>query len=321
MRFLKLTAALALACLAPTLAAGQQAWTPTRQIKAIVPFPAGGGTDLMGRLVAKHLGDRLGQQVYVENRGGANGSIGVQAVQNADPDGYTIGVISDGPAIVNPVMYSKNPYHPLRDLTPVAMVNRFPSMIVANPKVGIKSVKELIEHAKAKPGTLNYSSGGIGNFSHMGLELLAQQTGINIVHVPYKGIGPATQALLTGEVQLTYNNVATVLEHVRGGKMTPIAIGEAKRLPGLDIATVGETVPGFEFSAWIGIFVPAKTPKPVVDRLAKEIKAFLEDPSVKDYFAKQYINASYKAPDEFSAYIKSELEKWEGVIKKAGLRQ
>jgi tripartite-type tricarboxylate transporter receptor subunit TctC len=156
----------------------------------------------------------------------------------------------------------------------------------------------------------------------MGLELLAQQTGINIVHVPYKGIGPATQALLTGEVQLTYNNVATALPHVRDGKMTALAIGEAKRLPGLDnVATIGETVKGFEFSAWIGIFAPAKTPRPVVDRLAKEIKAFLEDPSVKDYFTKQYINASYKAPDEFTGFIKSELEKWEVVIKNAGLKQ
>jgi tripartite-type tricarboxylate transporter receptor subunit TctC len=318
---MKLLTAFILTFAATSVAQAQQAWQPTRQIKAVVPFPAGGGTDLMGRLVAKGLSERLGQQVYVENRGGANGSIGVQAVQNAEPDGYTIGVISDGPAIVNTVMYSKNPYHPLRDLVPVAMVNRFPSMIVANPKVGIKNVKEMIEHAKAKPGTLNYSSGGIGNFSHMGLELLGQQTGINIVHVPYKGIGPATQALLTGEVQLTYNNVATVLEFVRTGKMTPIAIGEAKRLAGLDVPTVSETVPGFEFSAWIGIFAPARTPKPVVDRLAKEIKAFLEDPATKEYFTKQYINASYKTPDEFSAYIKSELEKWDGVIKKAGLKQ
>ena len=147
-------------------------------------------------------------------------------------------------------------------------------------------------------------------------------TNTKMVHVPYKGIGPATQALLTGEVQLTYNNVATALPHVRGGKMTPLAIGEAKRLPGLDdVATIGETVKGFEFSAWIGIFVPAKTPKPVVDRLAKEIKAFLEDPATKDYFAKQYINASYKAPDEFAAFIKSELEIWANVIKTAGLKQ
>jgi tripartite-type tricarboxylate transporter receptor subunit TctC len=325
MKTAKMLTALALLGALTTAVQTQQAqaqtWQPTRQIKAIVPFPAGGGTDLMGRLVAKGLSDRLGQQVYVENRGGANGAIGVQAVQNADPDGYTIGVISDGPAIVNTVMYSKNPYHPLRDLVPVAMVNRFPSMIVANPGVGIKDVKGMIAYAKANPGKLNYSSGGIGNFSHMGLELLAQQTGINIVHVPYKGIGPATQALLTGEVQLTYNNVATALPHVKAGKMTAVAIGEAKRLPGLDVPTISETVPGFEFSAWIGIFAPAKTPKPVVDRLAKEIQAFLNDPATKDYFTKQYINASYKAPDEFTAFVKSELTKWEVVIAKAGLKQ
>ena len=201
----------------------------------------------------------------MENRGGANGAIGTQALMQAEPDGYTIGAISDGPMIINPALYEKNPYHPLRDFVPVAMMVRFPSMLIAHPSVPVKTVAELIALAKAKPGTLNYSSGGIGNFSHMGLELLALQTGMKIVHVPYRGIGPATVALVAGDVQLLYNNVATSIEHVRAGKVTALAIGEAKRLPNLpDIPTIAETVPGFDLSAWVGIYVPAKTPKDIV---------------------------------------------------------
>ena len=316
---IKATAALGLVFLLPTLTAAQ-AW-PQRQIKAIVPFPAGGGTDLMGRLVAKHLGEKLGQQVYVENIGGANGSIGVQAVQRADPDGYTIGVLSDGPMIVNPALYPNNPYNTLRDFIPVAMVNRYPSLLTAHPSTGIKTVADLIRVAKEKPGALNYSSGGIGNFSHMGLELLAHQTGIKIVHVPYKGVGPAMLAVLSGEVQLMYNNVATAIEHVRAGKNNGLAIGEAKRLAGLpDVPTIAETVPGYDFSAWIGIYVPAKTPAPIIDKLSKAVADFLEEPSVKKYFSEQFITASYKNPAEFSAYIKDELTKWDNVVKIAGIK-
>ena len=321
MKTLKTAAALALLCLAPALAQAQQAWQPTRQIKAIVPFPAGGGTDLMGRLVAKGLSERLGQQVYVENIGGANGSIGVQAVQRAEPDGYTIGVLSDGPMIVNPALYPNNPYQTLRDFVPVAMVNRFPSLLTAHPSTGIKTVADLLRVAKEKPGTLNYSSGGIGNFSHMGLELLAHQTGIKIVHVPYKGVGPATLAVLSGEVQLMYNNVATAIEHVRAGKNNGLAIGESKRMAGLpDVPTIAETVPGYDFSAWIGIYVPAKTPAPVVARISKAIAEFLQDPATQKYFSDQFITASYKDSPEFAAYIKDELVKWDGVVKAAGIK-
>jgi tripartite-type tricarboxylate transporter receptor subunit TctC len=311
--------ALAVICLVPTLAPAQS-W-PQRQIKMIVPFPAGGGTDLIGRLAAKHLGDRLGQQVYVENRGGANGAIGTQALMQAEPDGYTIGAISDGPMIVNPALYEKNPYHPLRDFIPVAMMIRFPSMLIAHPSVPVKNVADLIALAKAKPGTLNYSSGGIGNFSHMGLELLALQSGMKLVHVPYRGIGPATIALVAGDVQLLYNNVATSLEHVRAGKATALAIGEAKRLPTLpDIPAIAETVPGFDFSAWVGIYVPAKTPKDIVAKLSQATADFLNDPEVQKYFRDQVINASYKDGDEFAGFIKAELDKWANVVKTQGIK-
>jgi len=297
-----------------------QAW-PQRPIRMICPFPAGGGTDFIARLAAKHLSDRLGQQVYVENRGGANGAIGLQALMQSDPDGYTIGAISDGPIVANPALYEKLAYQPLRDFIPVAMMIRYPSMLIAYPGVGVRNVAELIALAKAKPGVLTYSSGGTGNFSHLGLELLALQTGIKLLHVPYRGVGPATMALIGGDVQLMYNNVATALEHVRGGKAVPIAVGEPARLPALpDIPAVAETVPGFEMSAWVAIFVPAKTPKDVVTRLSQEVAALLKDPDVMKIFAEQQILAFYKDPDDLARYIKAELEKWDRVIKTAGIK-
>jgi len=319
--------AIAALCLLPALAGAQtpsassgHAW-PSKPIKMIVPFPAGGGTDFIGRLAAKQLGDRLGQPVYVDNRGGANGSIGVQAMMQSAPDGYTLGAISDGPTVINPVLYENNPYHPLRDFIPVAQMIKFPSMLTAHPSLAARSVAELIALAKAKPGALNYSSGGTGNFSHLGLELFAYQAGIKLTHVPYRGVGPATMAVLAGDVQLMYNNVATALEHVKAGKLVALAVGEPKRLPALpDIPAIAETLPGFEFAAWVGIFAPAKTPPEIVARISRETAAFLRDPGVQKIFAEQQIVASYRDSDEFAKYIRAELDKWAGVIKTLGIK-
>ena len=305
--------------LLPALASAQ-GW-PSKPIKLIVPFPAGGGTDFIGRLAAKQLSDRLGQPVYVDNRGGANGSIGVQAMMQSAPDGYTLGAISDGPTVINPVLYEKNPYQPLRDFLPVAQMIKFPSMLTANPSVPVKNVAELIALVKAKPGALNYSSGGTGNFSHLGLELFAYQAGIQLVHVPYRGVGPATTAVLAGDVQLMYNNVATALEHVKAGKLVALAVGEPQRLPALpDIPAIAETLPGFEFAAWVGIFAPLKTPPEITARLSRETAAFLKDPAVAKIFAEQQIVASYRDSDEFAKYIHAELDKWGPIIKTLGIK-
>jgi tripartite-type tricarboxylate transporter receptor subunit TctC len=316
---IKAMAAFGFFCVAPSLATAQN-W-PQRQIKLICPFPAGGGTDLIARIIAKQLSDRLGQQVYVENRGGANGSIGAQALMQAEPDGYTIATISDGPTVANPALYEKLAYLPLRDFIAVAMFNRFPSMLIAHPSVGIKSVAELIALAKSKPGALTYGTAGVGNFSHLGLELMSAQAEIKLLHVPYRGVGPATLAVLAGDVNLMYNNVATALEHVKAGKTVPLGVGEPQRLPALpNIPAIAETVPGFEMSAWVGIFVPAKTPKEIVARLSKETAAILKDPEVVKFFSEQQITASYKDTDEFTDYIKSETVKWDKVIKSAGIK-
>jgi tripartite-type tricarboxylate transporter receptor subunit TctC len=313
-------AALGLLCLGVGFA-GAQEWQPTRPIKMICPFPAGGGTDLIARIAAKELSQRLGQQVFVENRGGANGGIGTQALMQAEPDGYTIGAISDGPMIINSVLYPNNSYQATRDFAPVAQMIKFPSLLIANPSTGIKSVADMIKVAKEKPGSLNYSSGGVGNFSHMGLELLAIQTGIKIVHVPYKGVGPATLGVLSGEVQLMYNNVATAIEHVRGGKTNALGVGEPKRIEGLpDIPAIAETVPGFEMAAWVGLFLPARTPKAIVDRFSKETAAFLQDPGVQKTFRDQFIVAAYKNPDEFTKFVAADVARWTGVVKTAGIK-
>jgi tripartite-type tricarboxylate transporter receptor subunit TctC len=201
------------------------------------------------------------------------------------------------------------------------MMIKFPSMLTAHPSVPARDVAELIALAKAKPGTLNYSSGGTGNFSHLGMELLAYQAGIKLVHVPYRGVAPATTAVLAGDVQLMYNNVATALEHVKAGRLVGLAVGEPQRLPALpDIPAIAETLPGFEFAAWVGIFAPAKTPPEIVARISRETAAFLKDPGVVKIFGEQQIVASYRDSDEFARYIGAELAKWGPIIKTLGIK-
>ena len=319
MKAVKMLAALGLLCVTSTLAVAQ-AW-PNRQIKLIVPFAAGGGTDVIGRIMAKYLSDRLGQQVYVENRGGANGGLGAMEVMRAEPDGYTLGAISDSPMTVNPSMYSNLQYQPLRDFIPIARFNHFPSYVVAHPSVPVKNIADLIAYAKANPGKLNYSSGGVGNFSHLGLEMLAFQTSIKIVHVPYKGVGPGTTALIAGDVQLMYNNVATALPHVQAGKMTGLAVGTSTRLPALpNVPTVAETVPGFNVTPWVGLFGPAKLPKEIAARLSKEIDSVLKDPAVVKNFADQTIRAAYLDSPAFTQEIQKETDAWAKVIKTLGIK-
>jgi tripartite-type tricarboxylate transporter receptor subunit TctC len=319
MKTFKTLLALVLACATPMLAMAQ-AW-PNRPVKLICPFPAGGGTDVIARIMAQHLSTRLGQQVVVENRGGANGGIGAMELMRAEADGYTLGAISDSPMTVNPSLYSNLQYQPLRDFFTIARFNHFPSYVVAHPSVPIRNIAELIAYAKANPGKLSYGSGGIGNFSHLGLEMLAFQTGINILHVPYKGVGPATTAVLGGDVQLMYNNVATALPHVQAGKLTGLAVGVSTRLPALpNVPTVAETVPGFNVTPWVGLFGPARLPKDIAARLSREIEAVLKEPAVVKYFADQQIRAAYLDSAAFAQEIQKETDAWAKVIKTLGIK-
>jgi tripartite-type tricarboxylate transporter receptor subunit TctC len=304
---------------APVTAA-PQSW-PQKPIKMIVPYPAGGGTDFIGRLAAKQLSERLGQQVVVENRGGANGAIGLQALTQADPDGYTIAASSDTPLVVNPWLYDKLPYQPLRDFIPVAMLVRFPGMLAVHPSVPAATVAELIALAKAKPGGLAYASAGIGNFSHLAMELFMQATGVKLLHVPYKGTGPASLALIGGEVQIGFNNVQTLLQNVRAGQLRALAVAEPQRVPALpDLPTVAETVPGFTMAPWVGIIVPANSPREVVARLAQEALATMRDPEVVKLLSEQQVTPMPIGPREFEKLIRSDLERWAGVIKAAGIQ-
>jgi tripartite-type tricarboxylate transporter receptor subunit TctC len=317
-----ITSLLGLAAFAVSVnSAAAQTW-PDKPIKVIVPFAAGGGTDLMARLAAKSLTARLGQSVYVENRGGANGIVGLQALKQSAPDGYTLAVATDGPLVVNHGLYKeKLPYDSTKDWSTVHMLNKFVAMLVVHPSVPVKSVKELIDYAKANPGKLNYSSGGIGNFSHLGVELFMAATGTKMVHVPFTGVGPGMQALIAGDVQVMYNNVATVQQAVAAGQIRGLGIGEPKRLPDLsDTPVLAETVPNFEYAAWTGIIGPQGVPKAIVDRLAKETAAMLSDPEMVSTFQKQSMVAIMKGPAEFSEHIRTEIVKWNKVIGDAGIK-
>jgi len=314
-----LLAALAIACLAPAYAPAQS-W-PQKPVKMIVPFPAGGGTDAIARIVAKYLTQRLGQQVFVENRGGANGGIGLQALAVADPDGYTIATSSDTPLTVNPSLYSKLPYEPLRDFVPVTTLVRFPGMLAIHPSVPVRSIAELIALAKEKPGGLTYASAGVGNFSHLAMELFSLKAGIKLLHVPYKGTGPASLALVAGDVQMGFNNVSTLFQNMQAGQVVALGVAEPKRMPDLpNVPAVAETLPGFEMAPWAGIIVPAKTPKEIVTRLSQETIAVMRDPEVIKLLTEQQLTPySLEAP-EFEKLVRQDHEKWAAVIKTAGIK-
>ena len=297
-----------------------QTW-PQRPIRMICPFPAGGGTDFIARLAAKHLSDRLGQQVYVENRGGANGAIGLQALMQSDPDGYTIGAISDGPIVANPALYEKLAYQPLRDFIPVAMMIRYPSMLIAHPAVGVRNVAELIALAKAKPGVLTYSSGGTGNFSHLGLELLALQTGIKLLHVPYRGVAPAVLAVTRGEVDLFCADITAALGLLQGDKVTALAITSRKRAPALpDVAPFAELgLPNYEQTGYVGIMVTGGTPAPIIAKLNASINEVLREPE----FSKKFTALGYDmvggTVQGFEKFLEDDIQFYRRLTQAAGL--
>jgi len=312
--------AIALAAGAP-LAAGAQAW-PAKPVRMLVPFPPGGGVDFAARIVGKHLSDRLGQQVVVENRAGANGIIALEALKGAAPDGYTIAAASNGPLVINPAMYLRLPYDPLRDFVAVGSLVSFPLLLVVHPSVPANSVNELIALARAKPGALAFSSPGVGNGSHLAVELFAAMADVQLVHVPYKGTAPAATALLAGEVALTFSSIPTVLPHVRGGKLRALGVGNATRVPSLpEFPTIAESgVPGYEAFSWAGVIAPAGTPRDVVVRLNREIVQVLRQKDVADQLANEGTIPTPDTPEEFAAYIKSELEKWGAIVRLAKIK-
>jgi tripartite-type tricarboxylate transporter receptor subunit TctC len=313
-----LAATLCLLCasLAASLA---ESW-PQKPIRFIVPFPPGGGTDFVARLVAKNLQDKLGQVIIVENRGGANGAIGLMAVKQSVADGYTFSFTSDTPMTVNPWLYKDLAYEPLNDFIPVASAARLPGMLAAHPSFPANNIAEFIALAKARPGSINYASAGVGNFSHLAMELFSIATGVKLQHVPYKGTGPAAQALLSGEVQVSFNNVQTLMQFVLDGKVKSLGVAEPKRMPQLpDLPAIAETVPGFEMAPWVGIVAPTGTPQPIIDKLAEAMTAVMSDPAIAKQFSDQQLTAMCLPKEQFAELIKKDYDKWGKVTKEAGI--
>ena len=295
---------------------------PNKSIRLIVPFPPGGGNDVIGRIIAQKLTERLGQQVVVDNRAGANGIVGLQALMQAPPDGYTIGVAAAGPMAVNPSLYDKLPYDSIKDFSHITNMVIFPLILVAHPSVPAKTTQELINLAKAKPKQIFYATPGSGNSAHLAGELLNSMANVQTVHVPYKGQGPAMADLITGQVQMMFASIPSVLPQVKSGQVNAIAMGSAKRVPSLpDIPTLSESgVPGFEAYSWAGMLAPAKTPKDIVARLNKEIVDILKQKDVADTLNLQGAIPVGDTPEQFAAYVKAEMSKWGAVVKSANIK-
>lgn len=303
----------------PAQAAGE---FPGKPIRLVIPYPPGGGMDTIGRPFARQLSANIGQQVVVDNRGGANGNIGMEIVARANPDGYTIGFALSAQLAINPGLYRNLPYDPVKDFAPLTLFADGCYLLVVNPAVPAKSVKELIALARAKPDGLTMASSGNGSGGHLAAALLMSMTGTRMLHVPYKGGGPALVAVLSGEAQTLFATYAASRGHIAAGRLRALAVSTAKRPAAIpDIPTIAEAgVPGYESSPWYAYVAPAGTPRGVVTRLHREIVRALNHPDYRKFLLASAIEPVGSSPDRLRAYIKSELVKWAGVIKEAGAR-
>jgi tripartite-type tricarboxylate transporter receptor subunit TctC len=293
---------------------------PTRPVRIIVGFAPGSASDIVARLLGQWLSERLGQQFIIEHRPGAASNIATEAVVRAPPDGYTLLVVSTASAI-NATLYDKLSFNFIRDIAPVASVIRGPTVMVVNPSVPAKSVPEFIAYAKANPGKLTMASGGIGSGTHLPGELFKMMAGVNMVHVPYRGGGPALTDLLGGQVQVMFPSTVSSIEYIRAGRLRALAVTTATRSDALpDVPTVDEFVPGYEASAWFGVGAPKATPAEIVEKLNKEINASLADPKMKARLADVGGTALSGSPADFGKLIADETEKWAKVIKSAGIK-
>jgi tripartite-type tricarboxylate transporter receptor subunit TctC len=296
---------------------------PSRPVRLIVPFPAGGTTDIFARLIGDRLSKSLGQQFVIDNRGGAGGNIGSDAVAKADPDGYTLLMGTVGTHAINHSLYTRMPYDALRDFAPVAFVAGVPNVLVVNPKnIKATTVQEFIAEAKSTPRKFNMASSGNGTSIHLSGEMFKQMTGVDFVHVPYRGSGPAVNDLLAGQVDLMFDNLPSSIGHIRAGTLRAIAVTSAQRSPALpDVPAIAEAgVPGFEASSWFALFAPVKTPREIVDKLNAEVLKALDDPEVQKRFAEVGGEIRKQSPQEFGAFVKGELEKWAQVVKASGAK-
>jgi len=293
---------------------------PTRSIRLIVPFPPGGSNDVVGRIIANQLGQKLGQQIFVDNRSGAGGVVGTEVAAQSAPDGYTLLIISVAHA-VSPWLY-KLPYDPIKSFVPVGLIGSGTNVLSVNPKVPVHSVKELIDLAKQKPGALNYASAGIGSFENLGGELFKLMAGVDIVHVPYKGGGPSMLAVIAGEAQLMFSSIVQTAPNIQSGQLRGLATGGEKRSPILpDLPTIAEAgVPGYVATNWWGIVAPAGTPQPIVDKLHGTLEDVLGSADAQKFLDQQGATPLPMSAADFGAFIASEIDKWGPVVKKAGMK-
>lgn len=293
---------------------------PTKPIKIVIPFPPGGGADVLMRPLSKKLSDLLGQTVILDNKPGANGNIGADFVVKSAPDGYTL-LLGNSSLPISNALYSQLSFDPIKDLTPMAVLVNTPSVLVANPKFGAKNISELIALAKQDPGKINYSSAGIGSTPHLGMEVLGIATGTKYMHIPYKGGGPAVAAVLANEVDVLITNTSTVLAQIQAGKLVPLGSTTLKRTPVLSsVPSISETVPGFELNTWYGIFGPAGVPKSIVQRVNQAFIQCLNSPEIKQQLIALAYDPDPGSAEALAALLKKDNAYWANVIKITGIK-
>ena len=305
---------------APAMTSAQS--FPARPVKLVVPFPAGGPLDVTGRLIAQKLTEAWGQSVVVENRPGAGGNIGVDLVAKSAPDGYTIVMGALSTHAVNPSLYPKMPYDAIKDFAPITLLATTPNVLVVNPALPINSVKDLVAYAKANPGKLSFGSGSNGSAGHLAGELFKVDTGTDIVHIPYKGGAPATQALLAGDVQFMFDNLANAMPQIKAGKLKALAVTTADRSRlAPELPTMSEAgVPGFDISTWFGLLAPAGTPKDVIAKWNAEVTKILNSPEMRERLTALGAEAAPTTPEQFAAFIQREMSKYARIVKMSGAK-
>lgn len=292
---------------------------PAKPVRVVIPFPPGQATDVIGRLVGQKLGESLGKQFVIENKPGANGVIGIDNVVQSAADGYTLLVTASGSLVINPSLYSKLPYDPLKDLAPIALLGLVPLVVVAHPSLPASSIPQLVALAKSKPGALSYASSGPGSAQHLAMELFKWRTGLDILHVPYKGSAPAVSDLVGGQIPLMFDTIASSLPFINNGRLKALAVGLGNVLP--NVPTMDEAgVKGFQVAGWAGMLAPAKTPSAIIQQLNAEVLRILGQPETKEKIITLGMEPANTTPDEFAAFMKSETAKWAQAVKLAKVR-
>jgi tripartite-type tricarboxylate transporter receptor subunit TctC len=295
---------------------------PSRPIRFIVPFPPGGGNDVMARIIGQKFTDAFGQQVVIDNRGGAGGNIGTETAARAAPDGYTLFLGGVGSHGTNPGLQSKLPYDPIKDFAPVSQIASASLVVVANPGLPAKTIGELVQYAQSRPGQINYASSGTGSIAHLSVELFNAMAKIKLQHVPYKGTGPALTDLLSGQVQLLFNSALSMLPQIRANRVRALAVTSATRITPLpEVPTLAEAgVPGYDATSWYGVLAPARTPRAIIDKLHAEVAKAVRAPDLRDRLLNEGAIPVGNTPEQFAVFIQRELERWAKVIKDAGIR-